>query len=79
MILVPGPTGLIPFPVPWSWFFDTRLYAYLNASNPTSPLDKLAFRRNATTASSNSDAVQEILTGNVTMGDWVTILFLLEA
>jgi len=66
------------FLVPRSVFFDTELYRRLNASNPTPPLDKLTFRQNDTSAQANSDSIQEILTGNVTMGDWVSILFLLE-
>ena len=59
-------------------FFDTRLYAYLNASNPVSPLDRLSFRQNSTSAAWNADLLQEILTGNVTTQDWSTILGLLD-
>ena len=73
-----GPPVPMSFLVPRSVFFDTELYKRLNASNPTTPLDKLTFRQNDTSASANSDSLQEILTGNVTMGDWVSILFLLE-
>jgi hypothetical protein len=73
-----GPPIPMSFLVPRSVFFETELYKRLNASNPTPPLDKLTFRQNDTSASANSDSIQEILTGNVTMGDWVSILFLLE-
>ena len=73
-----GPPIPMSFLIPRSVFFDTELYRRLNASNPTPPLDKLTFRQNDTSAQANSDSIQEILTGNVTMGDWVSILFLLE-
>ena len=73
-----GPPVTMSFLVPRSVFFDTEFYKKLNASNPTSPLDKLSFRQNDTGATSNSDSLQAVLTGNVTMGDWVSILFLLE-
>ncbi len=66
------------FLIPRSVFFETELDKRLNASNPVSPLDQLTFRQNDTSASANSDSIQEVLTGNVTMGDWVSILFLLE-
>lgn len=73
-----GPPVPMSILVPRSVFFDTELYKRLNASNPPPPLDKLAFRQNSTSASSNSDALQQLLTGNVTMGDWLTILDLLR-
>lgn len=63
--------------IPRSLFFNTRLYAYLNASNPTSPLDNLVFRQNSTTASSNSDELQQILTGNVTLNDFLALVDML--
>ncbi len=72
-----GPAQADIFIVPRSVFFDTRLYAYLNASNPISPLDKLTFRQNSTSATMNADDIQEILTGNVTSLDVAEILLLL--
>ncbi len=72
-----GPAVPLTWLVPRSVFFETRLYAYLNDSNPIAPLNKLAFRQNATSASSNSDAIQQILTGNVTEGDAYAIANLL--
>ncbi|HLQ42567.1 MAG TPA: LamG-like jellyroll fold domain-containing protein, partial [Thermoplasmata archaeon] len=72
-----GPAQADMFLVPRSVFFNTRLYQYLNASNPISPLDKLSFRQNATSAGTNADDIQEILTGNVTSLDVSIILNLL--
>lgn len=56
-----GPPIQVVVLVPRSWFFASRLYAFLNGTNPPSPLDKLVFRQNDTSATSNSDSLQEIL------------------
>jgi len=71
-----GPAVQHAFLVPRSVFFESRLYAYLNASDPIAPLDKLSFRQNGSSGV-NSDALQEILSGNVTEMDVWTIYDLL--
>lgn len=72
-----GPTVSKAFLVPRSVFFETELYQRLNESNPVSPLDKLTFRQNDTSASSNSDDLQAVLSRNVTSNDWLVVLDLL--
>jgi hypothetical protein len=72
-----GPTASKAFLVPRSVFFETRLNERLNESKPVSPLDRLTFRQNDTSASSKSDDLQAVLSGNVMSNDWLAILDLL--
>jgi hypothetical protein len=64
--------------VPRSVFFDTQMYQRLSTSNTTSPLDTFSFRQNDTSASSNADDVQQILTGTVYYLDQATLEGLLR-
>lgn len=51
--------------VPRSVFFDTQLYHMLATQDVAWLPSGLAFRQNASSATSNSDGLQEILSGNV--------------
>ena len=63
--------------LPRSVFFESRLYAKLAAQDLSGLPSGLAFRQNSTTAASNSDGLQEILSGNVTSSEYLTVLDLL--
>ena len=73
----PPSRGTSTIIVPRSVFFDTQLYADLNASNPVGPIACLSYRQNATSAARNADDLQELITGNITTLDISTILGLL--
>ncbi len=56
--------------VPRSVFFDTLLYQRLNTSNPNPAMGALTFRQNDTSATSNADDLQSVLSGNLTWAQW---------
>ena len=64
--------------VPRSVFFDSLLSQDLSSGNLVGPLGSLSFAQNATTAARNSDALQEMIFGNVTAAGRDTILGLLQ-
>ena len=64
--------------VPRSLFFSTLLYTYLNSTSPPSLVGQLSYAQNSTTAAANADDLQEILYGNVSLNDFLTIVGDLE-
>ena len=64
--------------VPRAVFYETALYDRLAAGDASGVVGKLAFRQNATSAGSNSDALQAILSGNVTGPEYDDLVALLR-
>jgi len=60
--------------VPRSLFFQSLLYAYLSSGNPPSLVSQLSYMQNATSGSWNADDLQELLVGNVSLNDFLTIV-----
>lgn len=66
------------FFLPRSVFFDTLLYKRLANQDTSWPLTNLVFRQNLTSASSNSDELPMIISGNVTGYEEDKILWLMK-
>jgi hypothetical protein len=66
------------FFLPRSVFFDTLLYKRLASQDTSSPLTNVAFRQNLTSATSNADDLQAILSGNVSGDEESAIILLLK-